>query len=73
MIILPDGHIDISRCGELQTLLWMITPKNRQAMEPLLVHRHYETGRRHIDMAGMSEEEKEVLDHVVALYGPLLS
>lgn len=73
MIIFPDGDIDISRCGELQDVLWSVTPEMRKKMDPKSIHAYYETGSKYIDISKMTIEEHEVFDNVIEKYGPLLA
>lgn len=73
MTVFPDGDIDISRCTELQGILWSLTPKMRGKMDTESIYAYYESGAKYIDISQMSAEEREIFDHVVAKYGPLLS
>ena len=72
MTVFSDGDIDISRCTELQGVLWSLTPKMREKMDAESIYRYYESGAKYIDASQMSAEEREVFDHVVAKFGPFL-
>lgn len=72
MTVYPDGDIDISKCTELQSVLWSVSPKMRCKMDAKSIYAYYESEAKHIDVSQMSVEEREIFDHVVAKYGPLL-
>lgn len=72
LVLLPGGEINISRCTELQNVLWDVTPGRRAHMRSDMIHLRYEDGMKYIDKDAMSEEEKEVLAYVIEKHGLLL-